>query len=686
MSDRPSGESQLATRFEAIVAAAGGATRADWLATAASEPAVRERLDDLAALLGEGSETPAAAYQDTLSDATRTASGHFATDPTVASALCRWAVQPRADGRPPRVLDPATGSGVFTLAAHDRLAAVAPNQSPTDRLERVVGVDVDPVALALTGHQLLANARPETAPLELYEADFFEVSPGPERTCTVTADGVRAGEFDAVVGNPPYVRQETTDIDRAREHLAAFGPDGETPYLDGERALSRRSDAYVYFVTHATQFLREGGRLGVVIPAKWLVTRYGESFQRFLFDHYRVESVVGFGARAFDDALVDTVLLLAERRENAAARRSTPVRFSRLDDQVSVSRLLSTVESAEPPDDEAAMAVWNTDDVRTVTVDQGSLADGDTGKQSPYLDAPAPFIRLLAGETLAPLGSFTTVHRGVMTGANDFFFLDGPGPGAAVEARFRTPAIKSIRDVDGRVVTAAETDRELLDVHDYVASVRAETGVGDATTTAVVDALARDGYDGLREYVEWGTDQEFHERSSCASRPVWFDLGDLTAPTVFVPKFFDERVVVVANPDGLLAGNAVDCLGVDEGVDERTLLGVLNTTLTKALLECWGRTEGGGALQIMTYELSTLPVPDPRTFDASTQEAIAATTDALLAGDSDAVRRLDRLVLDAIETDISVEDCRRLREEMVRRRVRTGRESVPPLVEESDAS
>ena len=163
MSDLPSGESRLATRFEAVVAAAGGATRADWLATATSEPAVRDRLADLAAPLTEGAEISAAAYQDTLSDATRTASGHFATDPAVATALCRWAIQQRADGLAPRVLDPATGSGVFTLAAHDRIATVAPNQSPTDRLEGVVGVDVDPVALALTGHRLLANASPETA-------------------------------------------------------------------------------------------------------------------------------------------------------------------------------------------------------------------------------------------------------------------------------------------------------------------------------------------------------------------------------------------------------------------------------------------------------------------------------------------------------------------------------------------
>ncbi|MFD1587832.1 class I SAM-dependent DNA methyltransferase [Halorientalis brevis] len=680
MPDRQSA-SALATRFEALVAAADGNARPDWLAQATTDSDVRARLADVAAVL-EGDDEPAAtAYQTRLSAEERAAGGHFTTDPALATALSRWAIQPRADDACPRVLDPATGSGVFTLVAHDRLAAIAPDRPPADRLEQVVGIDADPIPLAVTAHRLLAAADAETASLELYEANFFDVAPGPARSCTATAAEVSAGQFDAVVGNPPYVRQEHTDIDRAREHLGAFGPAGRTPYRDGDRALSRRSDAYVYFVTHATRFLRDGGRLGVVLPAKWLTTRYGESFQRFLFDHYRVVAVVGFGARAFDDALIDTVLLMAERCDSRAARRATPVRFCRLDEQVSVATLLSTIEAAGSLAADSSMAVRHGDGIRTVTVHQRALADADASKHMPYLDAPAPFIRLLADDALTPLGAFTTVHRGVMTGANDFFFLGADGRAADVADRFRTPAIKSIRDVDERVVGVGDTDRSLLDVHDYVTTVRAEHGRDDLEA-AVLDALARDGYDALRDYVEWGERQGFHERSSCASRSVWFDLGDLTAPAVFVPKFFDERVLVVANPDGLLASNAVDCLWVDDAVDARTLLGVLNTTLTKGLLECWGRSEGGGALQVMTYELETLRVPDPRSFSPATSEAIAAATDALLAGDRDAARRLDRLVLDAIDVGLSVARCRELREEMVRRRVRTGEQAVPPLVEE----
>ncbi|RXK49994.1 HsdM family class I SAM-dependent methyltransferase [Halorientalis pallida] len=677
-----------------VAEAAGDRSRPDWLATATDDATVRERLATLGQVAAD--DGTADAYQRSLPVDRRRADGHFVTDPAVAAACCRWAIQPRSDDRLPRVLDPAVGSGVFPVAAVERLAALAPASTPADRLGQIVGVDTDPVPLALAAHRLLDATDPgPDARCRLYESDFFAVDPGPDRTSTVTDDGLVAGQFDAAVGNPPYVRQETTDIDRARGHLAAFGPDGERPFLDGDRALSRRSDAYVYFVTHATRFLRAGGRLGVVVPNKWLTTRYGESFQRFLFDHYRLAAVVGFGAPVFDDAFVDAVLLLAERCPDPERRRSTPVRFCRIDEQVSVTRLLELID-ADPtlPDD--GLRTHVTDDCRRVTVRQGHLSDRESSKLAPYLDAPESFIRLLSNPSLVPLSDRCTVSRGVMTGANDFFFLDADGWATEIDDRFLEPAIKSIRDVDGPRVTAADTDRYLLDVHEYVREVRADyDGESDASLDATVRrALDRDGHDALADYVAWGERQGFHERRSCASRRVWFDLGPLSAPTVFVPKFFDRRVPVVANPDGLLASNAVDCLWVDDpdagdgGTDahpvdratlERATLGVLNATVTAGVLECWGRSEGGGALQVMTYELASLPIPDPLAMAPETRRAVAAAADALLAGEDGARDRLDRLVLDAVDADLGVAECRRRRTEMVERRAGTSDSTAAPL-------
>jgi hypothetical protein len=694
MSDRAGVESSIDEQFAAVVEAAGGADRPDWLATAVPDPHLRERLDALATAVasragnGQDMETVADAYQAALAPDERASAGHFVTDTALATALCRWAIQPRPDDRLPRVLDPATGSGAFAVAAADRLETLAPETTSTDRLQHVVGIDRDPVSLALTAGRLLDRTTEPGADssLSLYETDFFDVTPTDDRSVVVDDDGIAAGTFDAVVGNPPYVRQETADTERMRSHLGVFGPEGEQPYLDGESALSRRSDAYVYFVTHATRFLREGGRLAVVVPGKWLTTRYGEPFQQFLLDYYRLAAVVGFESRAFSEALVDTVLLLAERTSDPAARRATPTRFLRLDEQQSVGALLATLEVTGAAagavegmgTDDPVPTVDRGESYRAVTVKQGTLAERGPGKRAHYLDAPEPLIRLLADAPLRPLGDLGTVRRGVMTGANDFFFLDADSEAAGdIADRFLTPAIKSIRDVDDRLLAAADTDRYLLDVHEYVTGVNTD-GYTDPAA-AVLAALDRDGYDGLHSYIERGEREGYHERSSCATRPVWFDLGPLSAPAVFLPKFFDRRVFTIANPDDIVASNAVDCLDLAANVDDRLVLGLCNSTVTQATLECWGRSEGGGALQLLTYEMATLPVPDPDAFAPATRDAITEATAALLDGDERARDRLDDHVLTALGVDMSIETLRDCRQRMVDRRVDGSTRTQPPL-------
>ena len=71
-----------------------------------------------------------------------------------------------------------------------------------------------------------------------------------------------AGGFDAVVGNPPYVRHELLgDI---------------KPYLkDRYQTYHGTADLYVYFFERGLELLRPGGRLSFVVTNKWMKAGYG---------------------------------------------------------------------------------------------------------------------------------------------------------------------------------------------------------------------------------------------------------------------------------------------------------------------------------------------------------------------------------------------------------------------------
>ncbi|MFB6360495.1 MAG: class I SAM-dependent DNA methyltransferase, partial [Halobacteriales archaeon] len=483
--------------------------------------AVHDSLEDLRGTFSQpDANSIGAEYATTLEADDREAHGQYVTPRPVAAGLVRWALAgTESSAAPPRVLDPAVGTGTFLHVAAGALAAKGGNPGPEALLDRLIGVDVDPIALQLAGLRLAATAgcrAPDT--LFLNETSFFDCVP---------SDGARdpaavpLPTVDAVVGNPPFLRAEALEpaTEHYRRHLRAFGPNGETPWADGEAALSRRSDAYVYFVTQATRFLRPGGRLAMVLPTKWLMSAYGEDFRRFLRTHYRVQAVVGFDGRVFDDVLVDTALLFAERASDADA--STPMRFVRLEGPLTAERIQDA--GAGGPAGPGSVSRPQ----RSLTA-AGSLAR--------HLEAPAELLDLLDRPMFVRLDTLGEVARGTMTGANRFFFVDQSAVDRfGIEDRFRCPAVKSLRSVDRPTVGPADVSQWLVAVHPLVEAVEAQTAAGTELEAAVTQELAAGGQWGLLHYVAHAERAGWHEGRTCQSRRVWFDLGPIRAPGAFMP-------------------------------------------------------------------------------------------------------------------------------------------------------
>jgi hypothetical protein len=115
-------------------------------------------------------------------------------------------------------------------------------------------------------------------------------------------DWAEDGGFDAMVGNPPYVRQE--QVRAAKQYLAA----AHAPVYDAA------ADLYVYFYHRGCEMLRRGGRLAYIVSNKWLRAGYGEPLRRYLTEQVVVESIVDFGhAPIFPDA--DTFPCIAVLRK-----------------------------------------------------------------------------------------------------------------------------------------------------------------------------------------------------------------------------------------------------------------------------------------------------------------------------------------------------------------------------------
>jgi len=133
--------------------------------------------------------------------------------------------------------------------------------------------------------------------------------------------------------------------------------------------------------------------------------------------------------------------------------------------------------------------------------------------------------------------------------------------------------------------------------------------------------------------------------------------------------------VVASNDDQLTPSNRIQCVNVNSDIDSDSFAGYLNSTIHATLLEFWGRNEGGGSLEIMTYELEDIPVVDFNKLPEDQRFEIASAYRALAKGEDNAQTRLDRAVLNAIGSDIEAEKLQKMHEAVMQSRVQGAKET-----------
>ena len=127
------------------------------------------------------------------------------------------------------------------------------------------------------------------------------------------------GGFDAIVGNPPYVRIQVLEESSPMTRV----------YLEKHYTAAAKGnyDLYVCFVEKALSITKAGGRLGYILPHKFFNSEYGASLRMLLGQQKSLDEIVHFGAhQVFEGATTYTCLLFA----GVAAHEK--VRFTRVDD------------------------------------------------------------------------------------------------------------------------------------------------------------------------------------------------------------------------------------------------------------------------------------------------------------------------------------------------------------------
>ncbi len=482
----------------------------------------------------------------------RKARGAFFTPPELCDYIAQWAIRSGLD----RVLEPSCGEAAFLIAAAHRLDAMrAPKGG------QLVGAELHDESAAQA--RTLVDATGRSA--EIRVGDFFDVP--------------SARTFDAVIGNPPYVRyQDFSGDSRLRARAAA---------LAAGVSLTGLASSWAAFTVHAAQFLKPGGRLGLVLPAELLTVNYAADVRRYLMASFGRVRLVLFTERVFPGVQEEVVLLLAE---DALAPGGTD--HCELQ-QVRTAADLAPVAGKPRASTGVRWAPKDTQDKWTpALLSRQALKAYTAAEANPHFT------------TLSTWGDTTL---GMVTGNNRYFALS---PAKAAELGIPRHELVPLSPPGSRHLrglTLAPSAWEELGRN------------GSATWLFRPPALLEDCSPAAQAYIAAGEQASVHEAYKCRARKPWWRVPLVPAADLLLTYMNADTPRLTTNRAHAHHLNSVHGVYLRAG---RKALGAdmlplasLNT-MTLLGAETVGRAYGGGMLKLEPREADLLPVPAPDVLSA----------------------------------------------------------------------
>ncbi|HET8613938.1 MAG TPA: N-6 DNA methylase [Actinomycetales bacterium] len=473
----------------------------------------------------------------------RKARGAFFTPDVVARYVTEWAVRSCDD----QVLEPSCGEAAFLVEAGHRLRALGATGALASQLH---GAEIH----ASSAQVALGRVRREGFDARVRVGDFLAEEP--------------RQYYDAVIGNPPYVRyQDFTGEARVTAKRAA---------LRAGVTLTGLASSWAAFTVHAAMHVRSGGRLGLVLPAEMLNVNYAAPIRSFLMREFARVRLVLFTERVFPGVMEDVVLLLAEGRGRGSARHCEVLQAHNGESLAGLTEI--DVRRWTPP----AHDRWSS-----------ALLD---------VDAAGPYSELLESDDVVMLEEWGDTTLGMVTGNNAYFALS------------TAQVLEHGLSAEDVVPVSPPGSRHLRNLSFSKTALAAMSEAGERTWLF----RPHEPSAAAQRYIALGEASEVHRAYKCRVRDPWWQVPFQRPADLLLTYMNADTPRLCANLAGVHHLNSVHGLYLRPGLRGmgRGLLALASLNSVSLLgAELVGRSYGGGVLKLEPREADRWPVPSPRLVD-----------------------------------------------------------------------
>jgi len=569
--------------------------------------------------------------------------GQYFTNPDIVDLILKFCLHHEDE----KILDPACGAGTFLVRAYQHKKIMNMRKSHEEILKTIWGNDIAkfPAQLATINIAINDLSVDENYP-NIIDEDFFELHVGddgfdPDKWRKRRAKTLNKKEieivypryFDAIVGNPPYTRQE--EISKISPEYAEYKENlikKALCYNDKKVAdISKRAGIHSYFFVHGTKFLKDDGYFGFIVSNSWLDVDYGKGLQEFFLKNYKIITIIESKVeRWFEEADINTCIIILQK----CGGDSRIARKEREENLVRFVYFKKSLRNFIPPAEDiwekqverlneidklkktilAHNDFYENEDLRIFPKSQKELWDEGYdseekkyigAKWGKYLRAPEIFFKILkkGKGKLVPLKEIADVRRGFTTGANEFFYLTEEDiKRKKIEKEFwmhkdkkgnwiPNYVIKSPRECKTIIIDPNELKFRVLMIHKDKEKLEGKK---------------------ILKYIEEGERKEFDKRPTCMVRKKWYELPEINAP-IISKRFVDVSFTYFFNTEYNYIGDTFFVVIPKRNIDIIKIVSYLNSSIGSFFTEVYGRTVmGEGVLLIYGPEIVPIPILDPR--------------------------------------------------------------------------
>ena len=472
--------------------------------------------------------------------------GGYYTDLDIAIFLTRWVLQ----ARPKRLLEPSCGDGAFIEAL---------SQLNHSSLCDLAAFEVDPSEAAKASRRA---RKLRALRIHVLTKDFLEWA---------FSNPAHLGQFDAVVGNPPFIRYQYLDDEcqlRMRKIFERF----DLPFAG-------HTNAWVPFVLLSIDCLKPGGRLAMVVPAEILHVLYAQPLRAFLSKNCSRMLFIDAKELWFSGALQGVVLLMAEKKSPDQSRRS----------RIAIAPVADRSFLKQDPEAQFEKALFtDTKDLK--------------GKWTRLLLTPGESTLLNAVARHPAVFQFQQIARvdvGIVTGANKFFLVPDHTVSRYELQPWAAPMFGRSQHARGIIYDAGAHDENRREGLATNFLWFKETDISDFP-------------EAVRQYILMGEAAGLHRRYKCRIRKPWYNVPSVSSAPVAMLKRSHLYPRLILNRLGAFTTDTAYRVRPFR-VDPAQFVCSFINSLTALTAELEGRHYGGGVLELVPSEIERVLVPVTRT-------------------------------------------------------------------------